>query len=664
MKQKTSLKVFVSLIIITLVTLIVYYPVYNNDFIAMDDSYYITDNEMIKDLTVENFFDFFHTKVAGNIQPLTMLSFSLDYHFWKLNASAYHIHNLILHILNSLLVFFFIYLLSKRKLFLAFITSLLFAIHPLHVESVAWVSERKDVLYTFYFIAGLITYLLYKDKGKANSLVYTYVLFVLSLLSKPTAVSFPIVLVILDYYLDGKFTIKQFTSKTLLFVLSLIFGLINLKSQGVTSIAHHDFAIYQKIIYSSYNIIFYLRSFFFPFNLSMFHDTPSSIPFYYYVYTILTFVLVIFTLYAIIKKKHKVLIFGLLFFVSTIFLTLHIVAFSRAIVAERYTYVPYIGISFSFFYLAFYRKDEKFKHLFNKPYLTWVCISLIVVSFSFMSYTYIKNDWKNSGTLWTNSIKHCPDSKTSYDARSNYYLLGGMPEKAIFDIKKSLSYNPNDSYATLSLAYYYYYINKFDSVFVTSDKKKNNSMYKGEFMKLRAMTYTKQEKLSEASLCYDTLIESKPDNYKFRIERAKINSKLKFYPKVIEDLSVCLSLKPDSTHLKDELEKVYSELNNNIENKLDLNKSILKIYKGKVLKVNFINKAGRRIDGVFDYFFEIENKKYFIKFSEGNVKRAQLENFYNWNIRVEAVITTGLWDTNDHNVQSRFGEFIILYKIL
>ncbi|NPA44640.1 MAG: hypothetical protein GXO49_03820, partial [Chlorobi bacterium] len=519
-----------------------------------------TYNEMIKDLSVDNFFDFFHTKVAGNIQPLTMLSLSLDYHFWKLNASAYHIHNVILHILNSILVFFFIFLLSKRKLFLAFITSLLFAIHPLHVESVAWISERKDVLYTFYYIAGLIVYLFYKNKENANYLVYTYVLFVLSLLSKPTAVSFPVVLVVLDYYLEGRFTLKQFTSKTLFFILSLIFGLINLKSQGVTSVSHHDFAIYQKVIYSSYNIIFYLRSFFFPFNLSMFHDTPSSIPFYYYIYTILTFGLVIFVIYSIIKKKNRVLIFGLLFFLSTIFLTLHIVAFSRAIVAERYTYVPYIGIAFSFFYLIFY-KNEKFKHIFNKAYLTWIFLSLIVISFAFMSYTYIKNDWKNSKTLWTNSIKYCPDSKTSYDARSNYYLTENMPEKALFDIKKSLFYEPNNPYATLSLAYYYYYVNKYDSVFIISDKR-NDKRYKREYTKLRAMTYLKEGKNKEASFCYDTLISNKPNNYEFRIERAKINSKLKLYPKVIEDLSVCLSLKPDSTHLKDKLKDIYLKVDN------------------------------------------------------------------------------------------------------
>jgi len=558
---KKTLIIPIALLIITANTIVVYSPIINNGFIAMDDSYYVTDNEMIKDLSVENFFDFFHTKVAGNIQPLTMLSLSLDYHFFKLTPSAYHIHNVLLHIINAILVFIFIYVLSNRKLFLAFLTSLLFAIHPLHVESVAWISERKDVLYSLYYIAGLITYLLYKKKDNSNFLVFTYVLFVLSLFSKPTAVSFPIVLVILDFYLEGKFKLKQFTSKILLFGLSLIFGLINLKAQGVTSVAHHDFAIYQKIIYSSYNIIFYIRSFFLPLNLSMFHDTPSTIPFYYYVYTIFTLGLVVFTFYSIVKKKKKILIFGLLFFVSTIFLTLHIVAFSRAIVAERYTYVPYIGVAFSFLFIVFYKKDGTFKHILNKPYLTWFLSFVVIALFSIMSYSYIKNDWKNSGTLWTNSIKYCPKSKTSYDARSNYYLLGGMPEKAIFDIKKSLSYNTNDSYTNLSLAYYYYYINKYDSVFIVSDKKKNNTMYKGEFTKLRAMTYFKEEKYKLASLCYDSLISNKPNNYKFRYERAKVNTKLNLFPKVIEDLSVCLSLKPDSVHIKNELKVAYSKLN-------------------------------------------------------------------------------------------------------
>jgi predicted PurR-regulated permease PerM len=133
---------FILIIIITAI----YYKSLNNQLTNLDDDFYITNNAGITTLNIKSIFSSY---VQGNYHPLTMLSYCLEYKYAQLNPKIYHTTNLVLHLLNTLLVFIFIWLLSKQQ-WVAFITALLFGIHPMHVESVAWVSERKDVLYSFF----------------------------------------------------------------------------------------------------------------------------------------------------------------------------------------------------------------------------------------------------------------------------------------------------------------------------------------------------------------------------------------------------------------------------------------------------------------------------------------------------------------------------------
>ena len=126
-----------------------------NGFVNWDDDSYVVNNTSISSVSAANLQSIFSSFFVGHYQPLTILSYALDHHFYKLNPLGYHLTNLILHLLNSLLVLYLIYLLSGN-IGVSFITAILFGIHPLHVESVAWVSERKDVLYSFFFLSSCI----------------------------------------------------------------------------------------------------------------------------------------------------------------------------------------------------------------------------------------------------------------------------------------------------------------------------------------------------------------------------------------------------------------------------------------------------------------------------------------------------------------------------
>jgi tetratricopeptide (TPR) repeat protein len=545
MQRNYHINLIVGALAIIILCIIVFSPLINNGFIDMDDSYYVMNNEQIKDLSIENFLNYFHTKTAGNIHPLTMLSLSIDYHYWGLDSTAYHIHNLILHILNSILVFLLIYKLSQKKLLLALFSALIFAVHPMHVESVAWISERKDVLYSFWYLLGLLSYIYYLKTKQANVYLLTFFCFVFSLLSKSAAVSFPLNLVLIDYLFEKSFTFKSLYSKSIFFISSLGFGLINLKSQGIMMSGYTDFSIFEKIIYSSQNIIWYIVQFFIPHNLSMFHEFPKGIPMQYYLYVFLSFIFILFIVYSIIRKKNMHFVFGSLFFLFSILFMLHIVAFSKAITAARYTYLAYIGILWFILNIILYKKDGSERLLFGKRLILPTLLSIVILIFSFISYEYVKNDWKNSETIWTNTLQFYPDSKIAYDSRSNYSLQIGEYDKAYQDIQKSLEISPNNPYAMLSLAYYYYYLNQTDSAKHILSLSTHIKMYNREFSELNGMVYIKEGNYQRAKKYYNSLSELYPNEFYFRKVNAQLHFLNKEYDKSIAEFTASIFIKPN-----------------------------------------------------------------------------------------------------------------------
>ena len=161
-----NFRISLSIGLILSITFIAFFPCLKNDFVNWDDDDYVIYNTVIKSLSLYSAKSILTSFFVGNYQPVTILSYSLEYQFFKLNPFGYHLTNLILHLFNCLLVFWFIAMLSGRG-GVALITAILFGVHPLHVESVAWISERKDVLYAFFFLGAAICYLkFFREKQK------------------------------------------------------------------------------------------------------------------------------------------------------------------------------------------------------------------------------------------------------------------------------------------------------------------------------------------------------------------------------------------------------------------------------------------------------------------------------------------------------------------
>ncbi|HKB43192.1 MAG TPA: hypothetical protein VKC90_02345, partial [Chitinophagaceae bacterium] len=262
---------YFGLFIILLIALIAFLPALKAGFV-WDDKNYIQNNPGLHSINLK---EIFSSYVLGNYHPLTMLSLAIEYHFWGLNEAGYHIINVLLHLLNVILVFYAIFLLSN-KTGVALIAALLFGIHPLHVESIAWASELKDLLYTFFFLASYIFYLKYIKSNKNKFLFYALLLFMFSLLSKAMAVSLPLLLLLTDYFKGRKINMTILLEKLPFFILAVIFGVVAIHAQK-SSHSIQDINIFtfpQRIIFASYGFITYLLKLLVPSHLSAYYPYP------------------------------------------------------------------------------------------------------------------------------------------------------------------------------------------------------------------------------------------------------------------------------------------------------------------------------------------------------------------------------------------------------
>ncbi|NQY07882.1 MAG: hypothetical protein HRT68_17220, partial [Flavobacteriaceae bacterium] len=190
-------------ILCLIITSIVLFPTLQNDWVNWDDGEYVKDNLLIKELSFKSIQTAFETDhILGAYIPMVLVSWMIDYAIWGTNAYGYHLSNLLIHLSIIVLVF---YLVNKmtNKTRMAFIVAILFAVHPMRVEAVAWITARKDLLYTFFFMLGLITYHKYNFsqfvKQKIIFFLLCLIFFSCSLFSKGTAVIFPFILILFDY---------------------------------------------------------------------------------------------------------------------------------------------------------------------------------------------------------------------------------------------------------------------------------------------------------------------------------------------------------------------------------------------------------------------------------------------------------------------------------
>lgn len=513
-----KLKFTLSIALILIVTTISFYPALENNFVNWDDDLLVINNTDIYDLSWKNIKKIFTTVYSGNYIPITMFSYTIEYYFFELNPHAYHTSNLLLHLLNCLLVFWLIYLLAGN-ITISFLVAILFSVHPLHVESVAWIAARKDVLYTAFFLGSLISYLYYLQKDETLWFYsLSLCLFSFSLLSKSMAVTLPAVLLLFHYLFHQKISRKVLLKLAPFFMLAILFGILAVITQYSKGISkpEYSFSFLYNLFIASYGLLFYLSKIAMPIKLSCLYPFPENmagsfniLPLSYLLSPLLVLLLA-FLVFSFFRHNRKV-IFGVLFFLIAILPVLQFLPVGWAIAADRYTYVPSIGLFFIFGVTAFWLYTSKIY-----TYRVLKILSFIIVGGLFTVLGYLtwqqSHIWHDSITLWSNVVKHYPRSAMAYNNRGGAYINMKEYNKAILDYTQALNVNPHYMVSFDNLLKTYWISGKREKAIDLYKNKVREYPYYSEAYTRLGLTYWQMGKVNDAIILYQILVEITPND--------------------------------------------------------------------------------------------------------------------------------------------------------
>ncbi len=435
-------KVVLSIIVITVITALSLMPVLKSDFVMWDDDEYVLNNKFIRSLSFDNLKNIFSRGFVGCYCPFAILTYSLEYRFFNLNPFWYHLTNYMLHIVNTLLVFCIIYLISRNVL-ASFLVSILFGIHPIHVQSVAWISERKDLLCALFYLSAIISYLFYLRKKKSHFYVLTFAFVIFSLFSKPMAVTLPVILLLFDYLNNRKIDGVCIMEKIPLFVVALIFGGVNFYFQKLTGTTALYEAPLVRAYFLSKTIPFYLYKLILPVNLSAIYPYTDVGPYhlsqikFYLAFLAFIGISIIYSL-----KFTKKVVFGSFFFLFSIAPVLKIIPAGSEFAADRYMYLPSIGL----FYIGalgiefLISRKSKYERMVKSAVFTIMGLAVAISSYLTFQQSTI---WKDSKTLFLDVIEKYPEGPFSYINVGNAYLRSGDVDSATFHFKKVVSVRPS-----------------------------------------------------------------------------------------------------------------------------------------------------------------------------------------------------------------------------
>ncbi len=444
-------KIFFAIFFLLSAVSLSFLPSLDNGFVNWDDNTSLLNNHNIQDWSLNGLKKIFMNVPSGGYHyyyhPLTMLTYALEYHFFKLDPRIYHLDNLILHLGNVILVFSLIFLLSGR-ISVAWITALLFGIHPLRVESVAWVTERKDLLFSFFYLSSLLTYVVYLKKALSSKryLWLAILLFVLACLSKPQAISLPFVLWAIDYFFKRKYSKALILEKIPFLLIALVFGGLSVFS--VKPLLSNDYnftqyySVFEKLWVVPYGFFLYLVKSVWPWGLSCLYPYPRKIdgalPWTVY----LSFFAPLFFLIILIKNRRHAgtAVFGMLFFLVTVLLPLYNMRYGFFI-NDRYTYLPSIGL----FFVLVEGCIGWLENPSKKPLRLgmWAALVGFCALFSFLTFQRCKV-WKDSIALWSDVIRKFPNRfPQAYNNRGNAFYVMGQNELSLLDYNQAIFVNPS-----------------------------------------------------------------------------------------------------------------------------------------------------------------------------------------------------------------------------
>ncbi len=434
-----------------LIGIVLYQDVIFYDFVSYDDTIYMSAIQ--RAFLNDNVILWAFTDIVNyNWSPITVLSLALDYKLYDINAGGFHVTSLLLHCFNAILVFIIINIIFKDKN-KSYIIALLFLIHPLNVETVAWISERKGVLSAFFTLLSLYFYLKINEV-EHKKIFYSLALvsFCLALLSKAVFVTLPFIFILIDWYVckvnSRNFYISKNLSKTILFfIASLIIGIITICVHSSTGAIISDEVnpLHYRLGNASNSYLIYLKQLFYPFDLTVMYRF-KVIP----MYTILLNVIIILGVFYIVYKnriKRRYLVFGIIWYTLLLLPVLGIIQSGYHAHADRYAYIPLIGAYIAVVFLF----SEMKERLNIRPILINSVGVLLILMLMFISWVQVST-WKNTLFLFEHNLTI---DKDNYAANTNlaiFFILHGKVPEGFAYYKRAQRIMPNyiDMYDTVS----------------------------------------------------------------------------------------------------------------------------------------------------------------------------------------------------------------------
>ncbi|HEX2900018.1 MAG TPA: tetratricopeptide repeat protein, partial [Bacteroidia bacterium] len=517
-----------------------------------DDDRYVYENKLVAEA---DYSAIFSTPVAGNYNPLPIATFALEWQVAGDNPWLYHFDNLWLHLVCTALVFWLLGLLGLQPLWAGF-AALMFGIHPLHVESVAWITERKDVLYGLFYLGSLIAYLRFQRSGDRAAYVLCLLLFALALLSKIQAVSLPLAMIALDAYQGRKWTIKAGLQKLPFFLGAATMGIVGMALlQDIHSLnAETQFGWSERLVLGLNAFFIYLVKAVIPYETCIVYPYPAAVGIQHVLGAVAAMGMVLAAI--LLRKKAPSLFFGMAFFAVSVVFVLQILGAGHAYQADRFTYISYIGLFF-----AMAMGAQRLAASNRSRTLVLAGLGVVMVGFyGIRSREYIPK-WENSFTIWSDMIEKYPNRfALAYINRGDHLRLHQQKDRGMADFSTAISLNPN---------FYMGYLNRADLCFELGEDARAIADYTQALRLLgpfgedaehnliivqalgnRGSLHARNGRFQEALADLNPALAQLPDDLNLLNSRALTWLDLGMFPEAIADLSAILELQPRSVNAR------------------------------------------------------------------------------------------------------------------